>query len=115
VRCKGQLQYRTGRISYAVPQGSRTNSFGSIPTLPNSASLTYHRPCAQADVDVDAKGRKRRRYRRYQTPLETLLSLPHPQQYLRPGLTLATLNRISKTPERHGSRTPDARSQAPAL
>ena len=45
---------------------------------------------------MDAKGRKRRRYRRYQTPLETLLSLPHPQQYLRSGLTLATLKRISK-------------------
>lgn len=58
--------------------------------------LNYHRPCAQADVEVDAKGRKRRRYRRYQTPLETLLSLPNAQQYLRPGLTLATLKRISK-------------------
>ena len=58
--------------------------------------LNYHRPCAQADVEVDAKGRKRRRYRRYQTPLETLLSLPKAQQYLRPGLTLATLQRISK-------------------
>lgn len=58
--------------------------------------LNYHRPCAQADVEVDAKGRKRRRYRRYQTPLETLLSLPHAQQYLRPGLTLATLKRISQ-------------------
>jgi hypothetical protein len=46
---------------------------------------------------VDAKGRKRRRYRRYQTPLETLLALPNPQQYLRPGLTLATLKRIAKT------------------
>jgi len=56
--------------------------------------LNYHRPCAQADVEVDAKGRKRRRYRRYQTPLETLLSLPKPQQYLRPGLTVATLQRI---------------------
>jgi transposase InsO family protein len=58
--------------------------------------LNYHRPCAQADVEVDAKGRKRRRYRRYQTPLETLLSLPNPQQYLRRGLTLATLKRISQ-------------------
>jgi transposase InsO family protein len=57
--------------------------------------LNYHRPCAQADVEVDAKGRKRRRYRRYQTPLETLLSLPKPQQYLRPGLNLATLKRIA--------------------
>ncbi len=56
--------------------------------------LNYHRPCAQADVEVDATGRKRRRYRRYQTPLETLLSLPKPQPYLRPGLTVATLQRI---------------------
>jgi hypothetical protein len=43
---------------------------------------------------VDAKGRKRRRYRRYQTPLKTRLALPKPQQYLRPGLTVATLQRI---------------------
>jgi len=57
--------------------------------------LNYHRPCAQADVEVDAKGRNRRRYRRYQTPLETLLLLPKPQQYLRPGLTVATLQRIA--------------------
>jgi transposase InsO family protein len=57
--------------------------------------LNYHRPCAQADVEVDAKGRKRRRYRRYQTPLETLLALYKPQQYLRAGLTLATLQRIA--------------------
>jgi hypothetical protein len=34
--------------------------------------LNLHRPCAQADVEVDAKGRRRRRYRRYQTPLETV-------------------------------------------
>ena len=38
--------------------------------------LNYHRPCAQADVEVDEKGRQRRYYRRYQTPLETLLALP---------------------------------------
>ena len=59
--------------------------------------LNYHRPCAQADVEIDGKGRQRRRYRRYQTPLETLLGLPKPQQYLRPGLTLETLKRIGKT------------------
>jgi transposase InsO family protein len=58
--------------------------------------LNYHRPCAQADVEIDGKGRKHRRYRRYQTPLETLLALPQPQQYLRSGLTLATLKRIGK-------------------
>ena len=59
--------------------------------------LNYHRPCAQADIEIDEKGRQQRIYRRYQTPLETLLALPQPQQYLRPGLTLAVLQRIAAT------------------
>lgn len=59
--------------------------------------LNYHRPCAQADIEIDEKGRQQRIYRRYQTPLETLLALPQPQQYLRPGLTLAVLQRIAGT------------------
>ena len=59
--------------------------------------LNYHRPCAQADIAVDAKGRQRRFYRRYQTPLETLLALPQPAQYLRPGLTVAALQRVAAT------------------
>jgi transposase InsO family protein len=57
--------------------------------------LNYHRPCAQAELEVDEKGRQRRHYRRYQTPLETLLALPQPSQYLRDGLSLATLQRIA--------------------
>ena len=57
--------------------------------------LNYHRPCAQADIEVDEKGRQRRHYRRYQTPLETLLALSPPTPALRPGLTLAVLQRIA--------------------
>jgi hypothetical protein len=59
--------------------------------------LNYHRPCAQADIEVDPKGPKRRHYRRYRSPLETLLALPQPRQYLRPGLTADTLKRNGKT------------------
>jgi transposase InsO family protein len=59
--------------------------------------LNYHRPCAQPDLTIDAKGRTRYVYHRYQTPLETLLALPNPAQYLRPGLTLAVLQRIAGT------------------
>ncbi len=55
----------------------------------------YHRPCAQADIEVDEKGRQQRHYRRYQTPLETLLALSPPTPTLRPGLTLAVLQRIA--------------------
>ena len=57
--------------------------------------LNFHRPCAQPDIQVDHKGRVRRLYRRYQTPLETLLSLPKPAQYLRAGFTLATLQAMA--------------------
>jgi transposase InsO family protein len=57
--------------------------------------LNYHRPCAQADVQIDEKGRKRVRYKRYQTPLETLLALEKPAQYLRPGLSINALKRIA--------------------
>jgi transposase InsO family protein len=57
--------------------------------------LNYHRPCAQADVEIDEKGRKRVRYKRYQTPLETLLGLHKPAQYLRQGLSINALTRIA--------------------
>jgi transposase InsO family protein len=57
--------------------------------------LNYHRPCAQAEVEVDARGRQQRRYPRYQTPLETLLALPQAAQYLRPGLSVASLKRVA--------------------
>jgi transposase InsO family protein len=59
--------------------------------------LNYHRPCAQPDLTLDEKGRTRYVYHRYQTPLETLLALPNPAQYLRPGLTVAVLQRIAGT------------------
>ena len=57
--------------------------------------LNYHRPCAQAEAHWDMRGRKRIRYRRYQTPLQTLLTLPDPAQYLRGGLSTNTLKRIA--------------------
>lgn len=59
--------------------------------------LNFHRPCAQADVEVDAKGKQRRHYRRYQTPLETLLALPKPKQYLRRSVTVRSLQEIARS------------------
>ena len=59
--------------------------------------LNLHRPCAQADIEVDEKGRQRRRYRRYQTPRETLLSLPHPEQFFKAGVTVARLRELGRS------------------
>jgi transposase InsO family protein len=56
-----------------------------------SPYVNFHRPCAQAELEVDEKGRRRRHYRRDQTPLETLLTLADPEPHLRPGITLADL------------------------
>ena len=57
--------------------------------------LNYHRPCAQAEVKIDEKGRKRVTYKRYQTPLETLSLLDKPAQYLRDGLSMNALKRVA--------------------
>ena len=59
--------------------------------------VNYHRPSAQAEVVIDAKGRKRRLYKQWQTPFEKLLSLDRPQQFLRPGLSLNALGRVAAT------------------
>jgi hypothetical protein len=57
--------------------------------------VNYHRPSAQAEVQIDSKGRKRRLYKLWRTPLETLLSLDRPQQFLRSGLSLGALKRVA--------------------
>jgi hypothetical protein len=57
--------------------------------------LNYHRPCGFATVEVDSKGKRRRRYRLedYRTPYEKLLSLDQWESYLKPGVTAAFLER----------------------
>ena len=56
--------------------------------------LNYHRPCAQPEIEIDARGRKRIRYKLYRTPLETMLARENPGQYLRPGLSVHALQRV---------------------
>ena len=77
----------------AAPQAERIQQFYREHF---NSYLNFHRPCAQAEVEVDAKGKQRRRYRRYRTPLETLLALPQPQQYLRRGMTLKSLQETAR-------------------
>jgi transposase InsO family protein len=57
--------------------------------------VNYHRPSAQAQIQIDAKGRRRRLYKQWQTPFEKLLSLDQPQRFLRPGLSLNALQRVA--------------------
>lgn len=59
--------------------------------------LNFHRPCGFATVEVDERGKRRRRYRAadYQTPYEKLTSLPKWKQYLKKGITASSLETVA--------------------
>jgi len=59
--------------------------------------INFHRPCFFAVPIVDHKGKIRRTYpyREIMTPYEKLISLPHVQNSLRPGITLKMLDDIA--------------------
>ena len=82
------IRKHMGYSHLAAPQAERIDRFYQQHF---NSYLNLHRPCAQADVEIDAKGKQTRRYRRSQTPLETLLALPKPKQYLRSGVTVKSL------------------------
>ena len=58
--------------------------------------LDYHRPCGFATTSIDARGKETKIYDVYRTPYERFRSLPHAEQYLKPGVTLAHLEAIAQ-------------------
>lgn len=60
--------------------------------------LNYHRPSGFATRVDDPKkpGKYKNVYKTYLTPFEKLQSLEQPEQYLRPGLTMALLEQFAK-------------------
>ena len=59
--------------------------------------INYHRPCAFATEIKDKKGKIKKVYKEedYMTPYEKLKSLPNAEQYLKPGITFAMLDKIA--------------------
>lgn len=57
--------------------------------------LNFHRPCGFATVEVDEKGRRRKKYETYQTPYERLKSIEEVEKYLRKGVSLEALDAIA--------------------
>jgi len=60
--------------------------------------LNFHRPCAFASEVIDRKGKttKKYRYQDYKTPYEKLRSIPDVQIYLKEGIILELLDKISQ-------------------
>lgn len=59
--------------------------------------LNFHRPCAFATIEVDSKGKRKRKYKPkdYQVPYEKLKSLPNAEQYLKDSVTFESLDKIA--------------------
>ena len=55
--------------------------------------LNFHRPCGQAEIETDGKGKQKRVYRRWQRHGTSCASCPDAARYLRPGQTMEELQR----------------------
>jgi transposase InsO family protein len=57
--------------------------------------LNFHRPCGVPEIEVDGKGKQRRRYRWYATPWEILRQLPDLARHLKADVTQADLQKLA--------------------
>jgi transposase InsO family protein len=82
-------------IGYGYIAGEHAEVIGKFYTRHLNPYLNLHRPCGFATLSLDQRGKRRRQYKTkdYRTPLEKLKSLDHAEQYLKPGVSLAELER----------------------
>ena len=70
--------------------------------------VNFHRPCFFPEIEIDAKGKTRKRYRfqTMMTPYEKLKSLPGAEQFLKPALSFAALDAyVAATSDNEAART----------
>jgi transposase InsO family protein len=77
-----------GRVHIPRRYADAINDFNREYLIP---FLNYHRKCAFPTEIVDNKGKVRKVYKEYATPVEKLLSLALVAEYLREGVTIASL------------------------
>jgi hypothetical protein len=57
--------------------------------------VNFHRPCAIPEIVEEANGKRRRVYRQWATPFEIFSRTPQCESYLRPGISMAELERFA--------------------
>ena len=72
--------------------------------------LNFHRPCAVAHIVEGPNGKRRRTYPRWATPLEIFSQTPECEKYLKPGVSLASLQQFAR--ERSDTEAAIAMQQA---
>jgi hypothetical protein len=85
-------------IGYGAIGAEHAATFQKFYTAYFNPYLNYHRPCGFAEIQMRARGKKRRVYRTddYQTPFEKLTSLADWQQHLKDGVSAELLHRQAK-------------------
>lgn len=93
-----------------IPQryAQHVNKFNAAHLVPY---INYHRPCFFPVIEVDAKGKERKKYpyKNMMTPYDKLKSLDNAEQYLKPGVTFLSMDAIA-----HGVSDNDAAAQLQA-
>jgi transposase InsO family protein len=58
--------------------------------------INFHRPCAVAKVVEETNGKRHRTYPRWATPWEIFSQTPQCEKYLKPGVSLASLEQLAQ-------------------
>ena len=96
VECKNGAVIRKhmGFRHIAAPHAEAVDAFHRLHLNPY---INFHRPCAVPEMVEDPNGRRRTVYREWATPFEIFSRLPDCGSCLRPGVTLAELERFART------------------
>ena len=86
-------------IGYGHIAGQHAEAVQKFHTAYLNPYLNFHRPSGFATVSLDARGKRRRTYKGedYATPCGKLQSLPGASKYLKPGVSLASLDQFAQT------------------
>ena len=87
------IRKHMGYVHIAAPHAARVQQFYEEHF---NDYLNFHRPCGQAEITTDAKGKQRRAYRHYETPWEVYRALPKAGRYLKAGVTLRSLTKKAR-------------------
>jgi hypothetical protein len=94
VECKNGAIIRKQMGYTHIPQ-TQADQIQRFYTQTLNLYLNFHRPCGFATERVDSRGKVRKCYDTYLTPFEKFMSLPQPQRFLKPGLTLEDLEQLA--------------------
>lgn len=86
-------------IGYGHIPGEHAEQLQKFYTAHLNPYLNFHRPCGFATVSFDARGKRKRRYlhKDYTTPYGKLKSLPQAAEYLKEGMSMERLEKLTRT------------------